>query len=124
VRGQAKRDPALASAAAPASQAKAPSPLRSAGALHNRADLARFRGAVRERRSGRSLPKGGSRAEGQRGARSGRVPANSMPIQNQATGQEIRVTERLFQNKESGSSKAALFSSSLFLLFCILQLRI
>jgi hypothetical protein len=56
VRGQAKRDTALAPAAAWTSQAKAPSPLRSAGALHKRADAARFRGTVREQRSGRSLP--------------------------------------------------------------------
>src|ERR1039457_4890031 len=41
-----------------------------------------------------------------------------------AAGQEVWVTERSSQNKESGSSKAALFSSSLFLLFYILQLRI
>ena len=58
VRGQAQRDTALASAAARASPVKAPSPLRSAGALHNRPGLARFRGAVRERRSGRSFPEG------------------------------------------------------------------
>ena len=58
VRGQAKRDPALPPPAAWVSQAKAPSPLRSAGALHKRANLTRFRGAGRERRSGRSLPVG------------------------------------------------------------------
>ena len=44
----------LASVAARASQAKAPSPLRSAGALHKRAELARFWGAVHECRSGRT----------------------------------------------------------------------
>jgi hypothetical protein len=52
MRGQAKRDPALASGADRASQAKAPSTLRSAGALHNRADTARFRDAEGERRAG------------------------------------------------------------------------
>ena len=49
VRGQAKRDPALPPPAAWVSQAKAPSPLRFAGALHKHADMATFE-EVYERR--------------------------------------------------------------------------